>query len=59
MALVKWSLIFLVIAGIAALFGFTDIAGGAASIAKFLFVVFLVIFAVLGVLGLTVYKSVT
>ncbi|HEU5115812.1 MAG TPA: DUF1328 domain-containing protein, partial [Isosphaeraceae bacterium] len=35
--MLKWALIFLVIAGIAALFGFTNIAEGAADIAKWLF----------------------
>lgn len=59
MSLVKWALIFLVIAGIAALFGFGGIAEGAADIAKILFGIFLVICAVLFILGLTVYKSVT
>ena len=59
MSLLKWALAFLVIAGIAALFGFTGIAEGAADIAKVLFAVFLVIFAILGLLAMTVYKSVT
>lgn len=59
MTLLKWALIFLVIAGVAALFGFTGIAEGAADIAKVLFFIFLAIVVVLGILGLTVYKSVT
>lgn len=44
--MLRWSAIFLVIALIAALFGFTGIAAGAASIAKALFFVFLVLFVV-------------
>jgi uncharacterized membrane protein YtjA (UPF0391 family) len=42
--MLRWALIFLVIALIAALFGFGGIAAGAAGIAKILFFVFLVIF---------------
>jgi uncharacterized membrane protein YtjA (UPF0391 family) len=34
MSLLKWSLIFLVIAGIAAIFGFGNIAAGATDLAK-------------------------
>ncbi|HEX8203031.1 MAG TPA: DUF1328 domain-containing protein [Isosphaeraceae bacterium] len=59
MTLLKWSLVFLVIAGIAALFGFGGIAEGAASIAQVLFYIFLAVCVVLAVLGVTVYKTVT
>lgn len=59
MTLLKWSVIFLVIAGIAALFGFGGIAEGAADIAKVLFVLFLGVCIILAVLGATVYKTVT
>jgi uncharacterized membrane protein YtjA (UPF0391 family) len=45
-AMLRWSLMFLVLAVIAALFGFTGIASGAASIAQFLFVLFLVLLVV-------------
>jgi uncharacterized membrane protein YtjA (UPF0391 family) len=44
--MLKWALIFLVIALVAALLGFGGIAGGATEIAKILFFVFLVIFAI-------------
>jgi uncharacterized membrane protein YtjA (UPF0391 family) len=47
-----WAAVFLVIALIAALFGFGGIAAGAVEIAKVLFFVFLIIFAVMLVLGL-------
>ncbi|MES2762619.1 MAG: DUF1328 domain-containing protein [Bacteroidota bacterium] len=43
--MLRWSLIFLVVALIAGLFGFTNIAVGAASIAKVLFFIFVVLFA--------------
>ncbi len=50
--MLKWALIFLVVALIAAAFGFTGIAAGAASIAKVLFFLFVAIFVVLLLLGL-------
>lgn len=48
--MLRWSAIFLVIALIAALFGFTGIAAGAVSIAKILFFIFLTL-CVLALLG--------
>lgn len=48
----RYSLVFLVIALVAALFGFTGIAAGAVEIAKILFFVFLVLFAVSLIYGL-------
>lgn len=39
-----WALVFLIIAVIAAVFGFGQIAAGAAFIAKILFFVFLILF---------------
>jgi len=59
MSLLKWSLVFLVIAGIAAIFGFGGVAEGAADIAKWLFFIFLGICVLFVVLGTTIYKSVT
>ncbi len=44
--MLRWTVTFLVIALIAALFGFTGIAVGAASIAKVLFYLFLILFVV-------------
>jgi uncharacterized membrane protein YtjA (UPF0391 family) len=41
-----WALTFLVVALVAAVLGFTSVAGAAMGIAKILFVVFLVLFAV-------------
>jgi len=49
--MLRWSIIFLVIAIIAALFGFTSIAGTAMGIAKVLFFVFLVLFVITLVAG--------
>lgn len=44
--MLRWIITFLVIALIAALFGFGNIAAGAASIAKILFYIFLVLFII-------------
>lgn len=57
--MVKWALIFLVIALVAGLFGLTGLAGAAADIAMFLFGAALLVFIVLLVLGYTVFKKVT
>jgi uncharacterized membrane protein YtjA (UPF0391 family) len=59
MSLLRWAVLFLIIAGVAALFGFGGIAEGAAEIAKVLFVIFLVIFAILGMVGLFTFKKMT
>ena len=50
--MLKWAAIFLVIAIIAAVFGFGGVAAGATEIAKILFFIFLAIFAVALVMGL-------
>lgn len=47
-----YALVFFVVAMIAALFGFTNIAGVASGIAQFLFFLFLVFFVVALVVGL-------
>ena len=44
--MLRWTVIFLVVAIIAAILGFGGIAAGAASIAKVLFFIFLVLFIV-------------
>jgi uncharacterized membrane protein YtjA (UPF0391 family) len=46
-----WAFVFLVIGLVAALFGFTGIAGASIGIAKFLAGLFLVVFLVLLVMG--------
>lgn len=55
--MLKWSAIFLVIAIVAAIFGFTGIAQGAASIAQTLFFIFIVLVLLTAVLGVTVFKK--
>lgn len=49
--MLKWTAIFLVISIIAALFGFTDIAEGASSIAKVIFSIFITLMVITFVLG--------
>jgi uncharacterized membrane protein YtjA (UPF0391 family) len=44
--MLSWSVFFLIIALVAALLGFSSIAGAAAGIAKILFGVFLVLFVI-------------
>ena len=56
--MLRWALIFLVLGLIAALLGFTGIAGTSIAIAKVLFFVFLAIFVVTLILGLTVYRGI-
>lgn len=58
MALLKWAGIFFVIALIAAAFGFTGIAEGAADIAKVLFYIFLALFAIVLIAGLAAMRKV-
>jgi len=59
MGLLRWAVVFLVIAIIAAVFGFGNIAAGAADIAKVLFFIFLAICVLLFILGAVTYRSVT
>ena len=50
--MLRWALIFFIVAIIAAVFGFGNISAAATDIAKILFFVFLIIFLVTLVLGL-------
>jgi uncharacterized membrane protein YtjA (UPF0391 family) len=54
--MLKWSASFLLIAIVAAIFGFTGISEGAASIAKILFGIFIGLCILALVLGLTSWK---
>lgn len=57
--MLKWAFIFLAIGLVAGLLGFTSLAGASIAIAKVLFVVFMLIFLVLLIAGLTVARRVT
>ena len=54
--MLRWSLIFFVVAIVAAAFGFTGIAASATEIAKVLFYIFLVLFVASLLLGMTLFK---
>jgi uncharacterized membrane protein YtjA (UPF0391 family) len=57
--MLKWALVFFIIAIIAALFGFTGIAAGAATIAKWLFFIAVAIFLIFLILGLMAGRAVS
>jgi uncharacterized membrane protein YtjA (UPF0391 family) len=50
--MLKWALIFLIIAIVAGVFGFTDVEAASATIAQWLFGIFLVLFIGALVIGL-------
>lgn len=56
--MLKWALIFFIVSLVAALFGFTGIAAGAAAIAKILFYIAVALFVLFLVLGLLAAKAV-
>jgi uncharacterized membrane protein YtjA (UPF0391 family) len=55
--MLRWAVIFLVVALVAALLGFGGIAGAAAGIAKILFFVFLVLFVLALIFGRRVLSA--
>jgi uncharacterized membrane protein YtjA (UPF0391 family) len=55
--LLRWALVFLVVSLIAGLLGFTGVSVVSAEIARTLFLIFLAIFVVLLVLGLTIFRA--
>jgi uncharacterized membrane protein YtjA (UPF0391 family) len=56
-AMLNWAITFLVIALIAALFGFGGIVGAAVGIAKILFFIFIVLFAISLVMNMVGSRS--
>jgi uncharacterized membrane protein YtjA (UPF0391 family) len=56
--MIGWALTFLVIGLIAAMLGFTTIAGASFAIAKFLAALFLILFVVFLILGMTAAKKI-
>ena len=57
--MLRWAILFLILGLIAGALGFTAIAGASIAIAKFLFFIFIAVFVVLLVLGLTAVRGVT
>jgi uncharacterized membrane protein YtjA (UPF0391 family) len=54
-----WALVFLLVGLVSAALGFTDVAGASFAIAKFLAGLFLLLFLIFLVLGLTAYRKIT
>lgn len=57
--MLRWALIFAVISLIAGLFGFTGLSEGAAGIAKILFGLFLALFLIFLLLGVTIARKIS
>ena len=57
--MLKWALIFLIIAVIAGIFGFTDVEAASATIAKWSFGIFIVLFLGALIIGLTIGAKLT
>ena len=57
--MLRWAVIFLIVGLIAGMLGFTGIAGASVGIAKFLFFLFVAMFVVFLLLGLTVFRAIT
>lgn len=55
--MLRWAVIFFIIAIIAAIFGFGNIAGSATQIAKILFFIFIIVFLISLILGMTRGKT--
>jgi uncharacterized membrane protein YtjA (UPF0391 family) len=53
-----WAVVFLIIGLIAAALGFTNVAGGALAIAKLLAGLFLVLFVIFLILGITAARKI-
>jgi uncharacterized membrane protein YtjA (UPF0391 family) len=54
--LLRWALVFFLVSVVAGILGFTDISAASADIARVLFYIFVVIFLVLLILGLTIFR---
>lgn len=55
--MLRYAIIFFIIAIIAGIFGFGDIAAGASSIAKVLFYIFIVLFVITLIFGGSLFKK--
>jgi len=54
-----WALVFLLVGVLAAALGFTDVAGASFAVARFLAGLFLLLFLIFLILGLTAYRRIT
>ena len=55
--MLRWSIAFLIIALIAALLGFTQIASAAADISRIIFFIFITLFVLALIGGMTIFKK--
>lgn len=55
--MLRWSIIFFIISLVAAIFGFGGVSAAATDIAKILFFIFIVLFVLSFLFGLTVFKK--
>jgi len=56
--MLKWAVVFLIIAIVAGIFGFTDVQAASATIAQWLFGIFLVLFLGALIIGLVIGKKI-
>ncbi|HET7190843.1 MAG TPA: DUF1328 domain-containing protein [Pseudolabrys sp.] len=59
MPMLKWAFVFLIIAVVAGIFGFTGVEAASATIAQWLFGIFLVLFLGALIIGLTIGARLT
>ncbi len=57
--MLKWAVVFLIIAIVAGIFGFTDVEAASATIAQWLFGIFLVLFLGALIIGLMIGRTLT
>lgn len=57
--MLKWAFVFLLIAIVAGIFGFTDVQAASATIAQWLFAIFLVLFLGALIIGLAIGAKLT
>jgi uncharacterized membrane protein YtjA (UPF0391 family) len=57
--MLKWAFVFLLIAVVAGIFGFTDVEAASATIAQWLFGIFLVLFLGALIIGLSIGRRLT
>lgn len=54
--MLRWAILFLILGLVAGVLGFTTIAGASIAIAKFLFFIFLAIFLILLIAGMSLFR---
>ncbi|MDB5619397.1 DUF1328 domain-containing protein [Tardiphaga sp.] len=57
MSILKWALIFFFVSIVAGIFGFTGVSAASADVARALFYIFVAIFIVLLLLGITIFRA--